>query len=391
MSHLIMLAPANFGSALAVLGKGRLGRMKSWFGGIEPGQGVLDWLALGSDEAWDLNTTWIRDGGKLISAKSVFPFVLSGQTIDRKLYDNLNNYTGETGSDGVVRVAGANLNSQLVKVAQEVARPAKKKGQFEAPTLTRSGPVYIAPASAMRVIGGKSHSGTSKGIMRSVKATLGRPKDAETVGCILDCLQVSTKTQYDALSKRFAEETAVVQNAERIEQQERFLRSDNYFVHDRYSMVIFRLTDHQGQPVNDFDLLLTAGEDDDPNHLPKGFFIDRQRNSKTPNIITYYFNHDVMIGCDAVLGEGGDVLRRASPGAKKLGLRVLPRPTDGFVHYLPGQLSANAAMLSAFLRPNQTTLVDIVLRRVVREGVFQIRQGTKAEDFKKTPKGTPIE
>ena len=32
MSHLVMLAPANFGSALAHLGKGRVGRLKAWFG-----------------------------------------------------------------------------------------------------------------------------------------------------------------------------------------------------------------------------------------------------------------------------------------------------------------------------------------------------------------------
>eukprot|EP01031_Cornospumella_fuschlensis_P043536 gene43536-53229_t len=43
-----MLAPANFGSALAQLGKGRVGRLKAWFSGVEPGQGVLDWLELGS-------------------------------------------------------------------------------------------------------------------------------------------------------------------------------------------------------------------------------------------------------------------------------------------------------------------------------------------------------
>ena len=30
MSHLVMLAPANFGSALAQLGKGRLSRVKAW-------------------------------------------------------------------------------------------------------------------------------------------------------------------------------------------------------------------------------------------------------------------------------------------------------------------------------------------------------------------------
>ena len=40
-----------------------------------------------------------------------------GQTIDRKLYDNLNTYTGESGSDGVVRVAAANLNSAYVRLA----------------------------------------------------------------------------------------------------------------------------------------------------------------------------------------------------------------------------------------------------------------------------------
>ena len=51
MSHLIMLAPANFGSALAQLGKTRLAAIKAWFDGVEPGQGVLDWLELGSPEA----------------------------------------------------------------------------------------------------------------------------------------------------------------------------------------------------------------------------------------------------------------------------------------------------------------------------------------------------
>jgi triacylglycerol esterase/lipase EstA (alpha/beta hydrolase family) len=51
LSHLIMLAPANHGSALAQLGKSRLSRIKHFFQGVEPGQRVLDWLELGSDES----------------------------------------------------------------------------------------------------------------------------------------------------------------------------------------------------------------------------------------------------------------------------------------------------------------------------------------------------
>lgn len=52
LGHLVMLAPANHGSALAQLGKGRVARMKFFADDLEPGTGVLDWLELGSDRSW---------------------------------------------------------------------------------------------------------------------------------------------------------------------------------------------------------------------------------------------------------------------------------------------------------------------------------------------------
>lgn len=163
MSHLVMLAPANYGSALAQLGKGRLSRMKSWFGGVEPGQGVLDWLELGSEEAWDLNSQWVHSDGSQIGPKGVFPFVLTGQYIDRALYDNLNAYTGEIGSDGVVRVAAANLCGRYIELTQET--PRRKPGgggEFEAGRL-EVGDFAEAPDTALRIIGGRSHSGKGHG------------------------------------------------------------------------------------------------------------------------------------------------------------------------------------------------------------------------------------
>jgi len=51
LGHLVMLAPANHGSALAQLGKGRLARMKFFADGVEPGTGVLDWLELAATRA----------------------------------------------------------------------------------------------------------------------------------------------------------------------------------------------------------------------------------------------------------------------------------------------------------------------------------------------------
>ena len=119
ISHLIMLAPANFGSALAQLGKGRLSRLRSAINSVEPGQGILDWLELGSPESWDLNSRWIRDYSDPSAADDpMFLFSLSGQNIDREFYDHLNSYTGELGSDGTVRLAAANLNSTYLRLEQ---------------------------------------------------------------------------------------------------------------------------------------------------------------------------------------------------------------------------------------------------------------------------------
>ena len=124
-----MLAPANHGSALAQLGKGRIARMKFFADGVEPGTGVLDWLELGSDQSWELNREWLAYE---CVAAGLYPFVLTGQRIDRAFYDNLNAYTDEAGSDGVVRVAAANMNYGLVRLEQDGGEPEADQGRVAA-------------------------------------------------------------------------------------------------------------------------------------------------------------------------------------------------------------------------------------------------------------------
>ncbi len=387
MSHLIMLAPANYGSALAQLGKGRLSRMKFWFGGVEPGQGVLDWLELGSQQAWQLNNAWLNVDEKLISAKGIFPFVLTGQSINRALYDNLNSYTGESGSDGVVRVAAANLNSRCIKLIQQ--KPRKKGRQWLAPELEFS-ELTQAPQTALRVLTGKSHSGKKMGIMRSVTKKMNDKKSQELISAILDCLKVSSKTQYKALVKHFSLATQTVQEQEKVEVDSHFFLSDTYFFHDRYAMVIFNIHDQQGYAISDFDLILTAGARSDPNHLPRGFFVDKQRNQKHPNTITYYFNYDVMKGTREIRSEEGQILRQSTLGADMLGIKVIPRPVEGFVHYLPCEISASRDLLDNVLQPNSTTMIDICLQRVLSSNIMHLDKGTKASSFKRTKPGDNI-
>jgi hypothetical protein len=360
MSHLIMLAPANYGSALAQLGKGKLSRLASWFNGVEPGQGVLDWLELGSSPAWELNKKWIMSDGSQISEKGIFPFVITGQSIDRKLYDNLNSYTGELGSDGVVRAATCNMNARYVRLKQYLSKPAELVIEE----------YKEAPAAPYRIVKGQAHSNDDMGVMRSVRKELSDTKSIETVKAIFDCIKVKNTSDYTALISKFATETAQVQKEELLE-VEKSIFKNRYFIHDRFSQIIFKIKDSEGFAITDFDLVLTAGARSDPNHLPEGFFADRQQNRINRETVTYFFNYDIMNGCAAVKNAKGEEIRAAQPGTTMLGLEIRPRPNAGFVRYMPCKINASKELLDKALVPNSTTLLEITLQRVVSNEVYR--------------------
>ncbi len=374
ISHLIMLAPANYGSALAQLGKSRLSRIKSWFEGVEPGQGVLDWLELGSRGAWELNKKWIQGGDQPIDTTNVFPFVLTGQSIDRSLYDNLNSYTGELGSDGVVRVSTANLKGSYIKLAQPLPEKDSKGKLFTKELVVEE--FTEAPPSPLRIITNKSHSGSKMGILASEKKETSDTANIEIVKAIFDCVNVKSKTDYANLYQQFEAETAQVQKDELVEEEKHLLLANRYFIHDRFSNVIFKVMDSEGYPVTDFDLLLTAGVEDDPNLLPKGFFVDRQRNHVSPETITYFFNYDIMNGTEEVRNKKGSIIREKNTGIDQLGLQIIPRPDNGFVRYLPCNIKASQELFNKALKPNATTMIEICLQRLVDNQVFRVEKLT---------------
>jgi len=386
LSHLIMLAPANFGSALVQLGLSKLSRLKAWFEGVDVGTGVLEWLELGSPQSLKLNLEWLQRGAAYIGSQGLFPFVLSGESHDPQLYDFVNSYTAEMGSDGVVRVAAANLNFTHVRLEQQTpVADRKSKLGFSAPLLQAGAP-EISAAVPLAVIPGVCHSDLRMGIMRSI------PADAipnAAVTGILQCLRVNTLKDYAALFDSFRVQTAEVQQQEQVEDRSHLGPFDHQVIIDRCSMLIFRVRDDQGNAIKDFDIILTAGKDNSPNHLPPGFFIDRQRNHLDPGTITYYINYTRMLGGPAVIYKGRQ-LRPALPPCDGLGLCVVPYPQDGFVLYQPATLKATAGNLRNFIKPNQTTIVDIVMRRIIREGVYRLTQNPSPQDFTKQPPGVPI-
>jgi hypothetical protein len=158
-------------------------------------------------------------------------------------------------------------------------------------------------------------------------------------------------------------------------------------------MVQFRITDSDGYPVTDFDLLLT-GENHDPNALPTGFFADRQCNKVNKSTITYFFNYDVLNGRPEIVIDNKTKIEK-EPGMTKLGLIITPRPNDGFIRYLPCEIVASKELFDKAFKANSTTMIDICLQRVVSAEVFRFEKlkdaSTKPEgSFKKTEPGNEI-
>ena len=275
LKHLVMLAPANHGSALAVLGKERVGRIKSWFSGVEPGQRVLDWLSLGSEGQWTLNQNFLSYDS---ARKGFYPFVLTGQGIDNKFYDFLNSYLVEPGSDGVVRVAGANMNCRYIALAQsrEVIRKAPLTFSLY-PTPKRPKAPKTVPLGVFRNL---SHSGKQMGIMRSVKHEAAQT--TPVVQEIMQCLQVNSSETYLATAKHLDKLTDRQQEGE-----------------NRFSMLIFNVPRRHGEKVRQGRLRCVSsgrqqvsaphpprwvlpGSANEPRHEQLGLLPEREQNGTHP-------------------------------------------------------------------------------------------------------------
>jgi len=341
LRHLIMLAPPNHGSALAQLGKAKVGRIKAWFQGIEPGVNVLEWLELGSDDQRKLNIAWLNYD---IAASKFYPFVITGDYIDKHLYDFLNSYTAESGSDGVVRVCATNLNYRYVRLNQDVHAPPlttqNNDGSASVYPLVRDDKSYSrSPICPIEVIPKASHSGERYGIMNSVKKS--SKKTLPVIKAIVDCLLVNSEKDYQNLVRKTKNRTVSAQGTK-----------------DKYTMIVFQVTDDRGNKITDYDMYLLAGKDYKPEKLPKGFFVDRQKNKVNRNQLTYYLNATKM----------------QSVKDGKFGIRIVARPGSGFAYYAPAEFRSDGLKAADLLRENESLLVDIVLSRQVDQNTFKLRQ-----------------
>ena len=122
IKHLVMLAPANFGSPLAHIGKSMVGRLRSgwkWEHFFQTGTRVLNALELASPLSWDMaKQDLFNPKNKIFYPDNLYTTVLVGSDA----YSGLGRIIHENGSDGTVRVSTANLNASYIKLIFKIPK-----------------------------------------------------------------------------------------------------------------------------------------------------------------------------------------------------------------------------------------------------------------------------
>jgi len=221
---------------------------------------------------------------------------------------------------------------------------------------------------------GRSHSGEEMGIIRSIKVANGATHP--TAQWVLRCLQVTSRTAYNKLADDLDTLTDQTQKAEHEERVRGFIGTRRYIT-NRYSMVVFRLTDDRGNQLVDYDLFITAGPNYDEDELPEGFFKDRQRNQRNPGKLTYFLDYDIMeAGLNKPKMQG------------KLGFRIKARPEESITalaYYKVLDFRSAVATIDKILRPNETVMIEIVLQRRVNKSVSRITNDLSPAPFDAKP------
>jgi len=136
VEHLLMFAPANFGSDLAKLGQSFLGKIRSTFFNtnarpedfLESGKAVLQGLEPASPLQWTLSDyDLFRDSyfnPNSPSERICYPFIFAagsnyGGSFEARLLKN----RAKSGTDGTVRICGTSLNSRKLLLSFEGGEP----------------------------------------------------------------------------------------------------------------------------------------------------------------------------------------------------------------------------------------------------------------------------
>lgn len=346
VEHLLMFAPANFGSDLAEMGQSFLGKFRCTFFNanrkegdfLESGKYVLQGLEPASPFQWDLSGRDLHGDGffnpELGNDKVCYPFVFAAGTGYGGLQARVIKDRKKPGTDGTVRICGTSLNTRkcVVDFCNRQVNPMwaaeRKFGDM-----------------AFAIFAEFNHGS----IIAHTDAFERGPGT-----WALKALQVHTVAAYEALASQFGEFTR------------------RTYKEDPYQQFFFKVCDDVGQPVRDYYIDFYAQLANGSVHQQLTLEFDRSFEAE-------FYRHSADPSCRALLlnlAKLREYCRRLKTAKARLVFDVYAVSPVKEVSYLPAFAvvfdDAVDGDEPTFLYENTTTLVEIVLNRVATDRVLQL-------------------
>ncbi|MBS0498832.1 MAG: hypothetical protein JSR74_00725 [Proteobacteria bacterium] len=361
LKRLDMLAPANFGSVLANLGKSGVGRLTlglgNWF---QTGATMLTELELSSPFQWGLITQDVLapsgfedERPPAYDDNGCWPFVIIGgrgyQAPNPRCIIN------EPGEDGTVRCAAANLNAYgaTIDFSNNEAQP----------TFTEwSQRSQIGPYP-FRIVPDEDHS--------SIKSATG----AQTLNLILQALQCGSTAEYQVIQSQWKDET----NALTYAADGTLLANPQH----QFFMLNTYVVDDQGNPVADHFIEFFGSKDasDLANDGAMATFhskviVDVHQNKKNLALRCFHLNRTEMmttfygeLGPNAANKVVSLSISAAPPGANT---KYFTTTADGAAGSVRLHLFDPNDVPQRFLQRNCTHFLKIVIPRYPLENVLTL-------------------
>lgn len=362
VKHLVMLAPANFGSPLAHKGRSFVGRVYKGFiakkpegGRFETGEHILKGLELASPYTWRLakRDRFGRRGG-MYQPGNVLCTVLVGDTG----YDGISSIANEEGSDGTVRVSTANMNCVRIKAVF----PARPDGEGAASSVDYR-LEESSGATAFGIVAGHNHGTITLSHRKghSVARVERRRRDGGLLAKIVRGLTV-TDEEFEGWGRELEEGNQALA---------RPARRDG--ANHGFQNTVVRVRDQYGVGVDDH--LLEFYEDDDDRDLVAKWFHGSaiRKVHKYSGDASY---RSVYVDCTRLhraIDKVGEALSLSVTAYPELDERTPVGFTtlgdDGI-----GGIRIPRREIGRFFAPHRTALVTLQLTRRQSEATFRFRR-----------------
>lgn len=375
--RLVMLAPANYGSKLAAMGKTMLGRLvKGYKTGFHTGTSMLNDLELASPFQWELAQRDVlvapgRDAERYYGEGGVLPFVIVGT---RGYTGLLRQIANEDGADGTVRVCAANLNARGVTLDFRERDPDKVFQVWES-RLTQEAPLAVLPTRTHGSIidPARADPDNDENIVETEaeRAQLGQ--------LILQALGCQDMAEYAAITDAWRQISEAT--AQRAESDADSLMNENPLAdayHQYLQLNTYAVDDH-GKPVADYFLEFFSNPrraDDAANaYLHAHVLEDVKKNGQNAALRNLYFDRsDLVNGYYPRFAAGEEPVLYLSVYANPPGENVSyfnpdPSGAQGTV-----QVHLESDATQRWLKRNTTHFLQIILPRRPGDAVFAVKR-----------------